>query len=53
MLLIEALKGLIRGSRGMSDEEYYYSQSIDHIDLERRMREVQKNQAPFQSGYRG
>ena len=53
MLLIEALKGLIHGSRMMSDEERYYSQSIDNVDLEHRMRLVQKGQAPFQNGYRG
>ena len=32
----------------MSLEERYYSESVDRVDLERRMRLVQKGQAPFQ-----
>lgn len=39
--------------RMMSDEEFYYSQSTDLVDLERRMRLVQKGQAPFQHNIKG
>lgn len=53
MLLVEALKSLIHGSRAMSDEEYYYSQSVNLADLERRMKIVERGQAPFQTGYHG
>lgn len=53
MFLFEAIKSLLHGSRIISDEEYYYSQAVDGADLERRMRLVQRGQAPFQNGYRG
>lgn len=53
ILLFEAIKSLLHGSRVMSDEEYYYSQAVDRVDLERRMRLVERGQAPFQNGYRG
>jgi hypothetical protein len=51
-MLFGAIKSLLRGSRMVSDEEYYCSQAVDIVDLERRMRIVERGQAPFQNGYR-
>lgn len=31
-------------------EEAYYSASVDHADLERRMRQVHRGEAPWQKG---
>lgn len=50
--LIRAMAGLFRGAGMMSDEEYYYNGAVDRIDLERRMRAVQKGEAPFQRDFR-
>lgn len=33
-----------------SAEEAYYSSAADHADLERRMRQVDRGQAPWQKG---
>lgn len=32
----------------MSPEDRYLSESVDRVDLERRMRLIQRGQAPFQ-----
>jgi len=40
---------ILHRTKVMSAEEFYYSQSVDHVDLERRMRQVQRRQAPFQA----
>jgi hypothetical protein len=48
MLLFQALRNLVHGSKTMSDEEKYLSEAVDHVDLERRMREIDKGRAPFQ-----
>lgn len=53
MSLVDAIRSLLHGARAIPDEEYYYSQSIDGADLERRMRLVERGQAPFQNSYRG
>lgn len=47
-MIVETFKHILYGMRMMTDEEYYYSQSVDMADLEKRMREVQRGQAPFQ-----
>lgn len=38
--------------RRISDEEQYYNQATDVIELEYRMRQVQKGLAPFQNNIR-
>lgn len=51
--LYNAISKILYRTSVMSDEEYYYSQACDLVDLERRMRLVQKGLAPFQNGIKG
>lgn len=46
--IIRALSSFIPRAKRMSDEEFYYSQATDLVELEYRMKQVQKGQAPFQ-----
>lgn len=53
--MIKILKEVYRLFDGVvnwrkSAEEAYYSAASDHADLERRMRNVQRGNAPWQKG---
>ena len=50
MKLIKMIAGML--SPKFDHEEAYYSQAVDLIDLEYRMRQVQRGDAPFQSRYK-
>lgn len=47
--IVQAFLSFISHPKRLSDEEFYYSQSSDIIELEYRMRQVQKGLAPFQN----
>lgn len=51
--VIDQILSAIKYSRKATAEEVFYSQSTDLADLERRMRLVQRGQAPFQKPYMG
>jgi len=46
--MFEFIKSLFAFKKSMSQEEIYYANSTDLVDLERRMRKVQNGSAPFQ-----